>query len=69
MLFCLQRYNIAEALGHWCNVNVVFENKALLEKQLRFFCQRREPLSQTVGLQDDFGGFSVELKDNTLTIR
>ncbi len=61
--------DIVQALGHWYNVNVVFENKQLMEKQLRFFCQRSEPLSQAVDLLNDFGIFHVELNDNTLTIK
>lgn len=61
--------DIVQALGHWYNVNVVFENKQLMEKQLRFFCQRSEPLSQAVDLLNDFGGFHVDLNDNTLTIK
>ena len=60
---------IVEALGHWYNVNVVFEDKKLMQKQLRFFCLRSEPLNQAVDLLNDFGGFRVRLEDDTLIIK
>lgn len=61
--------DIAQALGHWYNISVIFENKQLIEKHLHFLCRRSEPLSQAIELLNDFGGFHVEFKDNTLIFR
>lgn len=60
---------VAQALGRWYNVNVVFMNETIKNKHIRYYCLRNESIHQAISLLNGLKEFQVELKDNTLYIK
>ena len=61
--------DVAQALGRWYNVNVVFTNEAVKDKHIRYYCLRNESIHQAINLLNGLKEFQVELKENTLFIK
>ena len=60
---------VTKNIGRWYNVNVVFDNEALKNLKLRYFCQRSESLERAVELLNSYGRFKAILEDETLHIK
>ena len=60
---------VTKNIGRWYNVNVVFDNEALKNLKLRYFCQRSEPLERAVELLNSYGKFKVCIDSETLHIK
>jgi transmembrane sensor len=51
--------NIAKSLGRWYRVKFYFDNPALSQKRLRFFCMRSDNLERALELLNHFGSFKA----------
>ena len=60
---------VTKNIGRWYNVNVVFNNEALKNLKLRYFCQRSEPLERAVELLNSYGRFKVCIDGETLHVK
>lgn len=60
---------VTKNIGRWYNVNVVFDNEALKNLKLRYFCQRSEPLERAVELLNSYGRFKVCIDGETLHVK
>ncbi len=60
---------VTKNIGRWYNVNVVFDNEALKNLKLRYFCQRSESLERAVELLNSYGRFKAIIEGETLHIK
>ena len=60
---------VTKNIGRWYNVNVVFDNEALKNLKLRYFCQRSESLERAVELLNSYGRFKAIVEGETLHIK
>ena len=60
---------VTKNIGRWYNVNVVFDNEALKNLKLRYFCQRSESLERAVELLNSYGRFKASIEGETLHIK
>ena len=60
---------VTKNIGRWYNVNVVFDNEALKNLKLRYFCQRSESLERAVELLNSYGRFKAFVEGETLHIK
>lgn len=60
---------VTKNIGRWYNVNVVFDNEALKNLKLRYFCQRSEPLERAVELLNSYSKFKATIEGETLHIK
>ena len=60
---------VTKNIGRWYNVNVVFDNEALKNLKLRYFCQRSESLERAVELLNSYGRFKATIEGETLHIK
>lgn len=60
---------IAKSLERWYRVPFVFDNPALAQKHLRFFCLRSESIDRAVELLNHFGGFEAKRGGDAVHIR
>ena len=70
-------YNFDEAplvevvteLGRWYNIDVIIENRELMERHVRFFFPRNEPIDRAVELLNTFHEFHAVIQDGQLIIK
>ena len=65
-LFLLRQYATFcryEELGRWYNINVIFENKELMDLKIRYFCVRNETLERAVTLLNHMKKIKVPLAE------
>ena len=58
-----------EELGRWYNFNVVFENKEVMNTEVRFYCLRSQSPERAVELLNNMKKIYATLSDNTVYIR
>lgn len=61
--------DVMEELGRWYNFNVVFENKEVMNTEVRFFCLRSQSAERAVELLNNMKKIYATLSDNTVRIR
>lgn len=61
--------DVTQELGRWYNINVIFENKALMDMHIRYFCVRSETLERAISLLNRMKKIHATLSGNTLYIR
>lgn len=61
--------DVVQELGRWYNINVIFENKELMDLRIRYFCVRSETLERAVNLLNRMKKMNVTLSGNTVYIR
>lgn len=61
--------DVTQELGRWYNINVVFENKELMDMHIRYFCVRSETLERAIDLLNHMKKIHAILSGNTLYIR
>lgn len=61
--------DVTQELGRWYNINVIFENKELMDMHIRYFCVRSETLERAISLLNRMKKIHATLSGNTLYIR
>ncbi len=61
--------DVTQELGRWYNINVIFENKELMDMRIRYFCVRSETLERAISLLNRMKKIHATLSGNTLYIR
>ena len=61
--------DVMEELGRWYNFNVVFENKEVMNTEVRFYCLRSQSPERAVELLNNMKKIYATLSDNTVYIR
>lgn len=61
--------DVAQELGRWYNINIVFENKDLMHMHIRYFCVRNETLERAISLLNRMKKIHATLSGNTVYIR
>ncbi len=61
--------DVTQELGRWYNINVVFENKELMDMHIRYFCVRNETLERAISLLNRMKKIHATLSGNTVYIR
>lgn len=61
--------DVMEELGRWYNFNVVFENKEVMNTEVRFFCLRSQSAERAVELLNNMKKIYATLSDNTVRIK
>lgn len=61
--------DVMEELGRWYNFNVVFENKDVMNTEVRFFCLRSQSAERAVELLNNMKKIYATLSDNTVRIK
>jgi transmembrane sensor len=60
---------IMQNLGRWYNINVVFDDKDLMELRMRYFCVRSESLERAISLLNRMKKVQATISGNTIYIR
>ena len=60
---------VMKELGRWYNINVIFENKELMDLKIRYFCVRNETLERAVTLLNHMKKIKVSISGNTVYLR
>lgn len=60
---------IMQSLGRWYNVNVVFDDKDMMDIRMRFFCVRSESLERAISLLNRMKKAQATISGNTIYIR
>lgn len=61
--------DVTRELGRWYNINVVFENKDLMNMHVRYFCVRNQTLERAISLLNRMKKIHATLNGNTVYIR
>jgi ferric-dicitrate binding protein FerR (iron transport regulator) len=61
--------DIMQSLGHWYNVNVVFQNEEILDYRLHYLCDRNSGLDYAVKLLNKMNKISVKVEGNTVIVQ
>ena len=61
--------DVTQELGRWYNINVIFENRELMDMHIRYFCVRNETLERAISLLNHMKKIHATLSGNTLYIR
>lgn len=60
---------VMKELGRWYNINVIFENKELMDLEIRYFCVRNETLERAITLLNHMKKIKANISGNTVYIR
>ena len=60
---------VVTELGRWYNIDVIIENRELMERHVRFFFPRNEPIDRAIELLNTFHEFHAVIQDGRLVIK
>lgn len=64
-----QLVDVVTELGRWYNIDVIIENQTLMNRHVRFFFPRNEPVQRAVELLNTFHEFNAVIADGKLYIK
>ena len=61
--------DVVTELGRWYNVDVIIEQKELMQRHVRFFFPRNEPIERAIELLNTFHEFQAVMSDGKLVVK
>ena len=61
--------DVVTELGRWYNIDVIIENCELMDRHVRFFFPRNEPIDRAIELLNTFHEFEAVIQDGQLIIK